>query len=116
MLKELIEKLKRKKHQIQSYKSDNDDINTGIKVHEEKEVEIIVSSQNNITKIEITDYIDLLQYGWMESEGQKFPVTNGLGFLVDDYALNQSYSYVTLPGTNSNNIKFKELNNISIYK
>ena len=36
-----------------------------------------------------------------------FSISNGLGFLVDDYALNQSYSFVTLPGTNSNEISFK---------
>ena len=70
----------------------------------------IYGEKGDISKvtIEITDYIDLLQYGWMESEGQKFPVTNGLGFLVDDYALNQSYSYVTLPGTNSSEIAYKD--------
>ena len=70
----------------------------------------IYGEKGEISKvtIEITDYIDLLQYGWMNSEGKKFPVTNGLGFLVDDYALNQSYSYVTLPGTNSSEIAYKD--------
>lgn len=70
----------------------------------------IYGEKGEISKvtIEITDYIDLLQYGWMNSEGQKFPVTNGLGFLVDDYALNQSYSYVTLPGTNSSEIAYQD--------
>ncbi len=70
----------------------------------------IYGEKGDISKvtIEITDYIDLLQYGWMESNGERFPITNGLGFLVDDYALNQSYSYVTLPGTNSSEIKYQE--------
>ena len=60
---------------------------------------------NKVT-IEITDYMDLLQYG--EIENGEYPMTNGLGFLVDDYALNQSYSYVTLPGTDSDKISYKE--------
>ena len=60
----------------------------------------------NKVNIEITDYMDLLQYG--EIENGEFPMTNGLGFLVDDYALNQSYSFVTLPGTNSSEIGYKE--------
>ena len=74
MLKELIEKLKRKKHQIQSYKSDNDDINTGIKVHEEKEVEIIVSSQNNITKIEIPDYVCIGDFVDKKNYGEEYKI------------------------------------------
>ena len=56
--------------------------------------------------LEITDYMDLLQYGLLEDNN--YALTNGLGFLVDDYALNQSYSYVTLPGTDSVNIKYKD--------
>lgn len=62
-------------------------------------------SVNKVT-IEITDYMDLLQYG--ELENGEFPMSNGFGFLVDDYALNQSYSFVSLPGTNSSEISFKE--------
>lgn len=66
--------------------------------------------QVNKVNIEITDYMDLLQHGLIENDqtGEKFPMTNGLGFLVDDYALNQSYSFVTLPGTNSSEIKYKD--------
>ena len=57
MFKELIDKLKQRRNKIQNYRTNNDEIKTGIKVHEEKEVEIIISSQNNITKIEIPDYV-----------------------------------------------------------
>ena len=60
---------------------------------------------NKVT-IEITDYMDLLQYG--ELEDGEFSMSNGFGFLVDDYALNQSYSFVALPGTNSSEISYKE--------
>ena len=52
MFKELIDKLKQRRNKIQNYRTNNEEIKTGIKVHEEKQVEIIVSSQNNITKIE----------------------------------------------------------------
>ena len=38
MLKELIDKLKQSKNQIQKYKNNNNDVNTWIKVHDEKEV------------------------------------------------------------------------------
>ncbi len=76
----------------------------------------IYGERNTINKVtvEITDYMDLLQYGRVEYENDetgektKYALTNGLGFLVDDYALNQSYSYVALPGTDSMNITYKE--------
>ena len=69
----------------------------------------IYGERGSISKVsvEITDYMDLLQYGVLEDG--TFSISNGLGFLVDDYALNQSYSYVTLPGTNSDNISYKDL-------
>ncbi len=75
---------------------------------------------NKVT-VEITEYMDLLQYGVVEGESGDFKMSNGLGFLVDDYALNQSYSFVTLPGTNSNEIKFKDEyvaspSNIGVYQ
>ena len=71
-------------------------------------IPIYSDNKGGISKvtIEITDYMDLLQYGLLEDNN--FALTNGLGFLVDDYALNQSYSYVTLPGTNTPNISYKD--------
>lgn len=68
----------------------------------------VYGERNDVSKvtIEITDYMDLLRYGVLE-DGE-FKISNGLGFLVDDYALNQSYSFVTLPGTNTSNISYKE--------
>ena len=76
----------------------------------------IYGERNSINKVtvEITDYMDLLQYGRVKYENDetgekvKYALTNGLGFVVDDYALNQSYSYVALPGTDSDNITYKE--------
>lgn len=70
----------------------------------------IYGEKGEISKvtIEITDYMDLLQYGKGEQDGDSYPLGNGLGFFVDDYALNQSYTYVTLPGTNSPSISYKD--------
>ncbi|MBO5711320.1 MAG: S8 family serine peptidase, partial [Acholeplasmatales bacterium] len=70
-------------------------------------IPIYSEERGGISKVtvEITDYMDLLQYGRVE--GGEHAITNGLGFLVDDYALNQNYCYVTLPGTNSTNITYK---------
>ncbi len=71
-------------------------------------IPIYSDERGGISKVtvEITDYMDLLQFG--TSEDGKISISNGLGFLVDDYALNQSYTFVTLPGTNSQNIAYKE--------
>ncbi len=68
----------------------------------------VYSEKNEETKVtvEITDYMDLIQYSSMEDKNVN--LSNGLGFFVDDYALNQSYAFVTLPGTNSQNIKYQE--------
>ena len=62
----------------------------------------IYSKLGSITKVtmEITDYMDLLQYGSTNYEGSELGVTNGFGFMVDDYALNAGYYLVNLPGTN----------------
>jgi len=70
----------------------------------------IYSEKGEISKVtvEITDYMDLLQYGKGEQDGDEYPLGNGLGFFVDDYALNQAYTYVTLPGTNSPTIGYKD--------
>ena len=61
--------------------------------------------------IEITDYLDLLEYGQIDLEEgspeEFLSICNGFGLLVDDYALNQNYSFISLPGT-STDIKFKE--------
>ena len=112
MLKELIEKLKRKKHQIQSYKSDNDDINTGIKVHEEKEVEIIVSSQNNITKIEIPDYVCIGDFVDKKNYGEEYKILDLLCNCVlwnsDKQKVNKGIYYVIIIDNRIYNILFND--------
>lgn len=112
MLKELIEKLKRKKHQIQSYKSDNDDINTGIKVHEEKEVEIIVSNQNNITKIEIPDYVCIGDFVDKKNYGEEYKILDLLCNCVlwnsDKQKVNKGIYYVIIIENRIYNILFTD--------
>lgn len=112
MLKELIEKLKRKKHQIQSYKSDNDDIKTGIKVHEEKEVKIIVSSQNNITKIEIPDYVCIGDFVDKKNYGEEYKILDLLCNCVlwnsDKQKVNKGIYYVIILENRIYNILFTD--------
>ena len=58
--------------------------------------------------LEITDCIDLLQYSTMDGGG--VGLTNGLGIMVDDYAMNSTYCYVSLPGTNATDLEFVDEN------
>lgn len=110
MLKELIEKLKRKKYQLQNYKTDNNDIKTGIKVHEEKEVEIIISSQNNITKIEITDYICIGDFVDKKNYGEEYKILDLLCNCVlwnsDKQKVNKGIYYVIIIENRIYNILF----------
>lgn len=74
MFKELIDKLKQRRNKIQNYRTNNEKIKTGIKVHEEKQVEIIVSSQNNITKIEIPDYVCIGDFVDKKNYGEEYKI------------------------------------------
>lgn len=112
MLKELIEKLKRKKYQLQNYKTDNSDIKTGIKVHEEKEVEIIVSSQNNITKIEIPDYVCIGDFVDKKNYGEEYKILDLLCNCVlwnsDKQKVNKGIYYVIIIDNRIYNILFTD--------
>lgn len=59
MLRELIDKLKSKKQQLQKYNTPADVIETK---DEEKQIDIKISKQDNIYKIEIGDYISIADY------------------------------------------------------
>jgi len=61
MIRELINKLKLKRQQLQKYNTNVDVIETE-KIKEEKEIDIKVSKQNNIFKIEISDYMSIGDY------------------------------------------------------
>ena len=61
MFRELIDKLKAKKKQLQSSTINNETIETK-PIEEENKFDITISSQNNIYKIEISDYISVGDY------------------------------------------------------
>ncbi len=60
MFKELIDKLKIKKKQIQNCITDNNTIENNL--IEQSSFDILISKQNNIYKIEISDYISIGDY------------------------------------------------------
>lgn len=63
MIRELINKLKSKKQQLQKYNTNNDNDDIVIKpIEEEKEINIKISKHDNIYKIEIDDYISIGDY------------------------------------------------------
>lgn len=61
MFRELIDKLKVKKKQLQNQRTDNIVIETE-SIEEENNFKITVSSENNVYKIEIDDYISIGDY------------------------------------------------------
>ncbi|MBQ3253849.1 MAG: S8 family serine peptidase, partial [Acholeplasmatales bacterium] len=78
---------------------------------------IYCETKGGITKVtlEITDYMDLLKHGTSvkdEENGSQYPMTNGLGIMVDDYALNANYYYVALPGTDATRLSFTKSNHV----
>lgn len=61
MFRDLIDKLKYKRQQLQKYKTNNDIIETK-PIEEKKEIDIKISKQDNISKIEISDYISIIDF------------------------------------------------------
>lgn len=61
MLRELIDKLKLKRQQLRKYNTNNDTVATK-STEKEKEIDIKVSKQGNIYKIEISDYISIVDF------------------------------------------------------
>ena len=108
MFKELIDKLKQRRNKIQNYRTNNDEIKTGIKVHEEKEVEIIISSQNNITKIEIPDYVCIGDFVDKKNLGEEYKILDFLCNCViwnsDKQKVNKGIYYVITNGNSLYNI------------
>lgn len=112
MFKELIARLKQKKHQIQNYQTNNNEIKTGIKVREEKAVEIIVSSQNNITKIEIPDYVCIGDFVDKKNYGEEYKILDLLCNCVlwnsDKQKVNKGIYYVIIIENRIYNILFTD--------
>lgn len=66
----------------------------------------VYGERGTVSKVtmEITDYMDLLKYSTGSSGTTG--LTNGLGIMIDDYAMNSSYYYVSFPGTNADSYTF----------
>ncbi len=77
----------------------------------------VYGEKGSVTKVtmEVTDYMDLLQYS--VDSGQYQGIPNGFGFMVDDYAMNDAYYFVNFPGTDSDKLEFvnEEGNAITTY-
>lgn len=112
MFKELIDKLKQRRNKIQNYKTNNNDIKTGIKVHDEKEVDIIISNQNNITKIEIPDYVCIGDFIDKKNLGEEYKILDFLCNCVlwnsDKQKVNKGIYYVILIDNRIYNILFTD--------
>lgn len=112
MFKELIDKLKQRRNKIQNYRTNNEEMKTGIKVHEEKQVEIIVSSQNNITKIEIPDYVCMGDFVDKKNYGEEYKILDLLCNCVlwnsDKQKVNKGIYYVIIIENRIYNILFTD--------
>lgn len=73
MLRELIDKLKLKRQQLQKYNTNND-VNETKSIEEEKEIDIKVSKQGNIYKIEINDYISIINFVDKKNSSNEYKV------------------------------------------
>lgn len=72
MFKELIDKLKLKKKQLQIYKTNIDNVET--KSQKEKDNNIIVSKQGNIFKIIISDYLSIEEFFAQKNSRDDFSI------------------------------------------
>lgn len=89
MFKELIDKLKLKKKQLQ---------NCNMEVVEKTDFEITISKKNNIFKIEISDYISIINYvDKMKSDNQFYLldlISNGILWNSQKQKINKGIYYV----------------------
>ena len=76
MFKELIDKLKIKKKQIQNCITDNNTIENNL--IEQSSFDIFISKQNNIYKIEIRDYISIGDYVKKMKSSDKYHILDSL--------------------------------------
>ena len=72
MFKELIDKLKAKKKQLQNYRIENNTMET--KTVEQNKSHITVSVQNKISKIEINDYISMEDYEKIMKSSEEYHI------------------------------------------
>lgn len=72
MFKELIDKLKAKKKQLQNYRIENNTMET--KTVEQNKSHITISVQNKISKIEINDYISMEDYEKIMKSSEEYQI------------------------------------------
>ena len=72
MFKELIDKLKAKKKQLQNYRIENNTMET--KTGEQNKSHITISVQNKISKIEINDYISMEDYEKIMKSSEEYHI------------------------------------------
>lgn len=72
MFKELIDKLKAKKKQLQNYRIENNTMET--KTVEQNKSHITISVQNKISKIEINDYISMEDYEKIMKSSEEYHI------------------------------------------
>lgn len=72
MFKELIDKLRAKKRQLQNYRIENNTIET--KTVEQNKSPITISVQNKISKIEINDYISMEDYEKLMKSSEEYHI------------------------------------------
>ena len=72
MFKELIDKLKTKKKQLQNCRTENNTIET--RMVEQNISPITISTQNKISKIEINDYISMEYYEKIMKSSEEYHI------------------------------------------
>lgn len=108
MVRELIDKLKSKKQQLQKYKTNDDTIET----KNQKEIDIKISKQDNIYKIEIYDYISIIDFVDKKNSGDEYGILDMLYNCVlwnsDKQKVNKGTYYVTIIDNRIYNILFTD--------
>lgn len=109
MLRELIDKLKLKKQQLQKYKTNNDVVET---IEQEKEIDIKVSKKDNIFKIEISDYISIINFSDKRNSSDDYNILDMLCNCVlwnsDKQKVNKGTYYVIIIDNRIYNILFTD--------
>ena len=109
MLRELIDKLKLKKQQLQKYKTNNDVVET---IEQEKEIDIKISKKDNIFKIEISDYISIINFSDKRNSSDDYNILDMLCNCVlwnsDKQKVNKGTYYVIIIDNRIYNILFTD--------
>ena len=111
MFRELIDKLKSKRQQLQKYNT-NDNLTETKPIEEEKEIDIKVSKQDNISKIEISDYVSIGDYVNKTKSSDEYSVLDLVCLSVlwnsDKQKVNKGTYYVISVDNRLYNILFTE--------